>query len=449
MTPQTPALTPEDILALAHERNIRFIELQFTDVGGAVKNVTIPREELAATRSHGIWFDGSCLEGFARIAESDMHLVPDPSTFAVLPWLSGSETTARLICNVFTPDGQPFLGDPRAVLTNVLKKAEQMGFTYNAGPELEFFLLRPDTENGVLTPRPVDSASYFDQPTNMLVTGLWRQMTEALGAFGIEAEAMHHEIAPGQHEMDFRYSHALKTADNIVTFRTVLKTLAQQKGLYATFMPKPIRSMAGSGLHLHQSLSYKANGSNAFSDLGDGHGLSTIAKQFIAGQLLHARGMCAVLAPLVNSYKRLGGYEAPIFISWGRINRSALIRIPRSHTTASTRIELRCPDPSCNPYLALAVMLAAGLDGISRGLKIPDSTEENLFLLSETVRRTSLNVLPGSLGEALVELEGDSVIKEALGAQVYDRFITAKRAEWEDYRLEVTPWELEKYLSSY
>ena len=449
MTSQPSAQTPEDILALAREQNIRFIELQFTDVGGAVKNVTIPREELAATLNHGIWFDGSSIEGFARIAESDMHLVPDPSTFAVLPWLSGTEATARLICNVFTPDGHPFLGDPRAVLVSVLKRAEQMGFVYNAGPELEFFLLKPDSENGAIVPRPVDSASYFDQPTNMLVTGLWRQMTEALGAFGIEAEAMHHEIAPGQHEMDFRYSHALKTADNIVTFRIVLKTLAQQKGLYATFMPKPIRSIAGSGMHLHQSLSYKANGSNAFSDLGDAHGLSTIAKQFIAGQLLHARGMCAVLAPLVNSYKRLGGYEAPIFISWGRINRSALIRIPRSHTPASTRIELRCPDPSCNPYLALAVMLAAGLDGINRGLTIPDSTEENLFLLSETARRTALNVLPGSLGEALAELEGDTVIKEALGAHIYDRFITGKRAEWEDYRLEVTPWELEKYLSAY
>ena len=437
------------VLALVNERQIKFIDMQFTDVGGAVKNVTIPVEELAATLNHGIWFDGSSIEGFARIAESDMHLVPDVSTFAILPWLSGAEATARLICNVFTPDGQPFLGDPRAVLANMLKKAEQMGFVYNAGPELEFFLLKPDGQNSVNPPRPVDTASYFDQPTNMVATGLWRQMTEALSAFGIEAEAMHHEIAPGQHEMDFRFAHALKTADNIVTFRFVLKTLAQAKGLYATFMPKPIRGIAGSGMHVHQSLSFKANGSNAFSDPGDSHGLSMIAKRFIAGQLLHARGMCAVLAPLVNSYKRLGGYEAPVFISWGRINRSALIRIPRSHAPKSTRIELRCPDPSCNPYLALAAMLAAGLDGIKRELPVPDSSEENLYLLSDAERRTALNVLPGSLAEALEELEGDPVIREALGGLVYDRFISAKRAEWEDYRLEVTPWELDKYLSAY
>jgi len=449
MTQPLPAQTPESVLANVNERGIKFIDLQFTDVGGAVKNVTIPLAELHATLNHGIWFDGSSMEGFARVAESDMHLVPDLSTFAVLPWLSGSEATARLICNVFTPDGQPFLGDPRAVLANVLKKAEKMGFQYHAGPELEFFLLKPGPDNAVIPPRPVDSASYFDQPTNIQATGLWRRMTETLDAFGIETEAMHHEIAPGQHEMDFRFSSALKTADNIVTFRFVLKTLAQQAGLFATFMPKPIRGIAGSGMHLHQSLSYKANGSNAFSDPGDSHGLSMIAKRFLAGQLLHARGMCAVLAPLVNSYKRLGGYEAPVFISWGRINRSALIRIPRSHSPSSTRIELRCPDPSCNPYLALAVMLAAGLDGIARELPVPDSSEENLYLLPPAERLAALKVLPRSLDEAVSELEADPVIKEALGNHVYDRFVAAKRLEFEDYRLEVTPWELEKYLAAY
>ncbi len=449
MSQPNPAQTPEEVLAQVNERGIKFIDLQFTDVGGAVKNVTIPLAELHATLNHGIWFDGSCMEGFARIAESDMHLVPDLSTFAVLPWLAGDEATARLICNVFTPDGQPFLGDPRAVLGNVLKKAEQMGFQYFAGPELEFFLLQQDAAGGVIPPRPVDRASYFDLPTNMQSVGLWRRMTATLEHFGIEVEAMHHELAPGQHEIDFRYSSALKAADNIATFRFVLKTLAQQIGLYATFMPKPIRGMAGSGMHLHQSLCYKANGSNAFSDPGDSHGLSMIAKRFLAGQLLHARGMCAVLAPLVNSYKRLGGYEAPVFISWGRINRSALIRIPRSHAPSSTRIELRCPDPSCNPYLALAVMLAAGLDGIKRELPVPDSSEENLYLMAPAERRTALNVLPGSLAEAITELEADPVIKEALGTHVYDRFVTAKRLEWEDYRLEVTPWELDKYLAAY
>jgi len=449
MTLPPPAQTPEEILALVQENRVRFIDLQFTDVGGAVKNVTIPVHELMATLNHGIWFDGSSIEGFARIAESDMHLVPDISTFALLPWLSGSEATARLICNVFTPDRQPFLGDPRAVLSKVLKEAEQMGFQYFAGPELEFFLLKPDADSGLIPPRPVDGASYFDQPTDMLATSLWRQMSETLAGFGIEAEAMHHEIAPGQHEMDFRFAQALKTADNIVTFRIVLKILAQQKGLHATFMPKPIRGIAGSGMHVHQSLCYLANGSNAFSDPGDSHGLSMLAKRFMAGQLLHARGMCAVLAPLVNSYKRLGGYEAPVFISWGRINRSALIRIPRSHAPGSTRIELRCPDPSCNPYLALAVMLAAGLDGIRRELPVPDSSEENLFIQTEAERRTALNVLPGSLDEAIEAMEADPVIREALGSHLCDRFISAKRLEWEDYRLEVTPWELGKYLSAY
>ena len=441
--------SPEELLAIVEDRHIKFIDLQFTDVGGAVKNVTIPRQELAATLNHGIWFDGSSIEGFARIAESDMYLVPDISTFAVLPWLSGDDATARLICNVFTPDGQPFLGDPRAVLSKALRQAEEMGFIYTAGPEVEFFLLKPDPEGGIIPPNPQDSASYFDQPTDMVATGLWRQMTETLMTFGIEAETMHHEIATGQHEIDFRYSQALKTADNVVTFRVVLKILAQQKGMYATFMPKPIRGIAGSGLHVHQSLSFKEAGTNAFTDPGDPHGLSMIARRFIAGQLAHARGMCAVLAPLVNSYKRLGGYEAPVHISWGRINRSALIRIPRAHSHDSTRIELRCPDPSCNPYLAFAVMLAAGLDGIRRELPLPHASEEDAYTPPEAERRDPLNVLPGSLDEAIEELEKDSVIRDALGAHICERFIKAKRLEWDDYRLEVTPWELKKYLGAY
>lgn len=450
MTKQSKSFSAEQLLAQVKERSVKFIDLQFTDVVGAVKNVTIPVQELEATLNHGIWFDGSSIEGFARIAESDMYLVPDMSTFAVLPWLAGNEATARLICNVFTPDGQPFIGDPRAVLARVLGEAEKMGFIYNTGPELEFFLLRPATDGSLVPPNPQDSASYFDQPVDMVATSLWRQITDALYEFGIEAEAMHHEVATGQHEIDFRYSNALKTADNAVTFRVLVKILAQQKGLYATFMPKPMRGINGSGMHVHQSLTYKANGSNAFSDPGDPHGLSKMAKHFIAGQLAHARGMSAVLAPLVNSYKRLvAGYEAPVYISWGRINRSALIRIPRAHTHESTRIELRCPDPSCNPYLAFAVMLAAGLDGIRKELKVPEATEEDLYLIANTQRGAKLSVLPGSLEEAIAELEKDTVIREALGAHTYDRFVNAKRLEWDDYRLEVTPWELGKYLSNY
>jgi glutamine synthetase len=440
-------ISNEELLKLVQDQNVKFVDLQFTDIIGAVKNVTIPTKELESTLNHGIWFDGSSIEGFARIAESDMYLVPDTSTFSILPWLSGTEKTARLICNVFTPDGQPFLGDPRAILSRVISDADKMGFTYNTGPELEFFLLKPSVDGKLAPPRTQDSAGYFDQPVDMVATSLWRQIAEALSSFNIETEAMHHEVATGQHEIDFRYSNALKTADNAVTFRVLVKILAEQKGLYATFMPKPMRGLSGSGMHVHQSLSYKANGSNAFSDPGDEHGLSKIAKQFIAGQLFHARGMTAILAPLVNSYKRLVlGYEAPVYISWGRINRSALIRIPRAHTHESTRIELRCPDPSCNPYLAFAVMLAAGLDGIRKGLTVPEATEENLYLLANAPKKSIDTILPESLNEAIDELEKDSVIREALGAHLFERFINAKRQEWEDYRLEVTPWELEKYL---
>ena len=442
-------LSADELLALVEAHRVKFIDLQFTDVGGAVKNVTIPTNELSATLNHGIWFDGSSIEGFARIAENDMYLVPDTSTFALLPWLVENEVTARLICNIYTPDGQPFVGDPRAVLTRMLGVAESMGFVYNTGPEMEFFLLKPGDEGELIPPWPQDSASYFDQPTDLVATGLWRLVANTLSAIGIEAEAMHHEVANGQHEVDLRYADALKTADSAVAFRVVLKILAQQKGLYATFMPKPMRGISGSGMHVHQGMSYKANGSNAFSDPGDAHGLSKTAKHFIAGQLAHARGMCAVLAPLVNSYKRLGGYEAPIHITWGRINRSALIRIPRAHTVESTRIELRCPDPSCNPYLAFAVMLGAGLDGIRRELQVPEAMEENVYAASDQQWKSALNVLPGSLDEAIEELEKDTVIREALGAHICERFISAKRLEWDDYRLEVTPWELKKYLTNY
>ncbi len=443
-------MTSEQLLATVKERGVKFIDLQFTDVGGAVKNVTIPIAELESTLNHGIWFDGSSIEGFARIAESDMYLVPDISTFAILPWLSGNETTARLICNVFTPDGQPFPGDPRTILSKVIAEAEKMGFIYNTGPELEFFLLKTSDDGSLIPPKPQDSAGYFDQPVDLIATSLWRQITDSLSAFGIETEAMHHEVATGQHEIDFRYSDALKTADNAVTFRVLVKILAQQKGLYATFMPKPIRGISGSGMHVHQSLSYKANGTNAFADPGDEHGLSKIAKHFIAGQLAHAKGMCAILAPLVNSYKRLvQGYEAPVNVTWGRINRSALIRIPRAHTQESTRIELRNPDPSCNPYLAFAVMLAAGLDGIKRELQIPEANEENVYLNTSAKKNVKESFLPESLYEAVNELEKDKVIREALGAHLFERFVSAKRLEWEDYRLQVTQWELDKYLPSY
>ncbi|HTX90053.1 MAG TPA: glutamine synthetase family protein [Anaerolineales bacterium] len=446
MTASSDPIT--DLLRRVEEGQIKFIDLQFTDVVGVVKNVTVPAHELPEALHNGIWFDGSSVEGFVRVAESDMHLRPDPSTFAVIPWLGGEEATARLICDVYTPDGQPFLGDPRAVLRRVLEEAAGMGFQFNTGPELEFFLLKPHADGSLIPPVPHDSASYFDAPSDM-AAGLRRQMASTLEALGLNVEAMHHEGAPGQHEIDFRYSGALATADSAVTLRVALKVIAQQNGLYCTFLPKPIRGINGSGMHVHQSLAYTATGKNAFADPGDEHGLSKIAKQFIAGQLAHARGMCAVLAPLVNSYKRLvAGYEAPVYISWARINRSALIRVPRASEPEATRLELRCPDPSCNPYLAFAVMLAAGLDGIRRDLPVPDATEENIYLIDRPLQARQ-NVLPSSLNQALKALEEDEVVRAALGPHTSERFLSAKYQEWEEYRLVVTDWELDKYLPNY
>ena len=437
-----------DRIAQAEKAQVKFIDLQFTDVVGVVKNVTIPSHELGESLEKGIWFDGSAIEGFARVAESDMHIRPDANTFAILPWLKGEEATARLICDVYTPDGQPFQGDPRAVLRRAIVEAEQMGFRYNTGPELEFFLLKPNPDGSLIPPMPHDSASYFDAPSD-LSAGLRRQMASTLEAFGIHVEAMHHEGAPGQQEIDFRYSDALTTADSAVTLRVALKIIAQQNGLYCTFLPKPIRGINGSGMHVHQSLAYISTGKNAFADNGDPHGLSRIAKHFIAGQLAHARGMCAILAPLVNSYKRLvAGYEAPVSISWARINRSALIRVPRATSSETTRIELRNPDPSCNPYLAFAVMLQAGLDGIRRELPVPDAADENIYF-PESQSKGGLAILPGSLNQALNAMEQDDVVRQALGMHTFERFISAKRLEWDDYRLDVSDWELKKYLPNY
>ncbi|MCE1254531.1 MAG: type I glutamate--ammonia ligase [Anaerolineae bacterium] len=440
----------DELLAYVEQNAIKFVDLQFIDVVGVVKNITIPVTELPTAIQNGIWFDGSSIEAYARVAESDMHLCPDISTFAVTPWLNGEEATARLICDVFTPDGQPFAGDPRAMLKKVQTQAAEMGLYYNTGPELEYFLFKPNNDGKLLPLQPEDSGSYFDAPFNKS-SGLSRQMASALDEFGIQVETMHHEIASGQHEIDFRYANALTTADNIVTFRVALKVIAQLNNLFASFLPKPIKGMAGSGMHVHQSLTYISTGKNAFYDPGDPYGLSTLAKQFIAGQLAHARGMCAVLAPLVNSYKRLySGYEAPVYLTWARINRSALIRIPRANKPEASRIEIRCPDPSCNPYLAFTVMLAAGLDGIRRGLEAPEAAEENPYLPGVGIqRRAPLDYLPESLNRALDAFEEDDVIREALGPHIYDRFVNAKRLEWQEYRLEVTAWELEKYLSIY
>lgn len=440
--------TGNDILQRAQAEQVRFVNLQFTDITGAVKSVTIPIHQFADSIEHGTWFDGSSIEGFARIAESDMYLKPDVSTFQVIPWERGENTTARVICQVFTPDGQPFPGDPREVLIRVLREAEEMGFDYYTGPELEFFLLVPG-ENGQDHPLPHDHGGYFDLSTDLAST-VRKEMVNALQDMGINVEASHHEVAIGQHEIDFRYGRALETADNAVTFKYTLKAIAQLHGLHATFMPKPIFGVNGSGMHVHQSLFNRGTDENAFVDLNDDYGLSDVAKHFIAGQLSHARGMSSVLASLVNSYKRLvPGYEAPVYISWARVNRSALIRVPNITPAKpkSARIELRFPDPSANPYLAFAVMLKAGLDGIKQQLPLTPPIEENLYHFSEERRRESgIEMLPGSLIEAVAELEGDAVIQEGLGEHVCERFVEAKQEEWDEYRMQVTPWELERYL---
>jgi glutamine synthetase len=413
-----------------------------------VKNLTIPAGELDGSLSKGIWFDGSCIEGYARVAESDMYLMPDPSTFAILPWRSGGEAIARFICNVHTPDDQPFGGDPRAALIRAVLEAEAMGLVYSTSPEMEFFLLRMGHDGEIVPPVPHDSAGYFDASSDT-VAELRSQMMSTLASFRIGVEGMHHEVAGGQHEIDFLDANALSTADNTITFRVALKAIAQRNGLYGTFMPKPIQGLSGSGMHIHQSMSYAATGRDAFADPGDPHGLSKIAKHFIAGQLAHAKGMCAILAPLVNSYKRLvAGYEAPVHISWARINRAALIRVPRSAESGRARIELRCPDPSCNPYLAFTVMLAAGLDGIRRELPEVDATEENPYTAEQSPKKGE-DTLPSSLDAALGALEEDGVVCSALGPYIRQRFIEAKRLEWEEAHSEVTPWEIAKYLPNY
>jgi glutamine synthetase len=441
----------EEIARRVVEDRIDFISLQFTDIVGIVKSVTIPVTELDVVLERGQWFDGSSVLGFARIAESDMYLVPDLETYAIIPWQSDESPTARLICDVYTPGQEPFEGDPRYVLKRALARAAEMGYRYNTGPEPEFFLFESD-DNGLALPRPQDQGGYFDLSTDR-GHGARNEMSKALAAFGIEVEASHHEVARGQHEIDFRYTDALRAADNVVTFKVTLKEVARKHDLHATFMPKPIAGINGSGMHVHQSLFHIDTEKNAFADDQEEHGLSKVARQFVAGQLTHAKGMAAVLAPLVNSYKRLvPGYEAPVYISWGQINRSALIRVPQVQPDrpASTRLELRCPDPSCNPYLAFAIMLRAGLDGIERGLEVPPISNEDLYHLDDAGRRTrGLDTLPGSLGEALKELQQDELLKQTLGEHIFQRFIEAKTIEWNEYRVHVSDWELSRYLPIY
>ncbi len=438
----------------ARAAGIRFVQLQFTDILGLVKAVTIPIHRLEDSVRHGTWFDGSSIEGFTRIAESDQYLQPDMTTFNEIPWqaASGPRGTARVICDVYTPRGEPFAGDPRYVLRRQVERARKLGYVVNTGPELEFFLFRRGAD-GEIAPLPHDEAGYFDFSTD-LAQEVRQDMVDALEAFGISVEAAHHEVAEGQHEIDFEYADALKTADNAITFKFTLKAIAQHHGLYATFMPKPIHGINGSGMHTHQSLYSIAEGRNAFADPSAPYGLSDVAKSYMAGILTHARGMIAVLAPLVNSYKRLiAGYEAPTYITWGRTNRSALIRVPMispGKSIEGTRAEVRCPDPSSNTYLAFAAMIAAGLDGVEKGLTLSEPVEESLFEMDAArIAEKGIRELPGTLGEAIDELERDSVISEALGDHVLSHYVAAKRAEWDEYRTQVTEWELSRYLEAF
>ncbi len=441
----------KELIKQVEADDVKFISLQFSDVTGAVKSVDMPVGGLPAALDDGVWFDGSSVEGFARIQESDMRLMLDPDSYAVLTWTDPELRRARVFCDIFTPTGQPFEGDPRGTLKKALAGLAKRGWAYNVGPEPEFFLFKGGNGNGV-HPTPHDNGSYFDFSSDDEAAHVRADLMDALNRMGLEVEVGHHEVARGQHEIDFRFADALRTADNILTLKYAVKAIAHRHGLTASFMPKPVFGINGSGMHCHQSMS-DTKGNNLFFDPRDEVHLSKLAYSFIAGQLLHARALAAAVAPTVNSYKRLvPGYEAPVYIGWAQQNRSALIRIPRftEGRDKAVRAELRFPDPSSNPYLAFTAMLAAAMDGIDRSLVPPAALNNvNLYHLSPE-ERTKLGVkeLPGSLAEALGELERDEVVKCALGDVTYEAFTRAKWAEWDDYRMHVTDFEIERYLET-
>jgi glutamine synthetase len=434
------------VIRLAQETALAYVDLQFTDVTGLVKTVTIPARQLASALAQGVWFDGSAIEGFARVAESDMYLRPDPATFSLIPWES-DQRIGRLICNVYTPSSEPFPGDPRAALQRALALAESAGYRYRLMPELEFYLFRQPL--ALDTPQVDDQAGYFDV-SDADVRAVHRAITDALDGMGIAIDSDHHEVGYGQHELDLTPLDALAMADAVMTARLAVKSIAKAHGLFATFMPKPLAGMAGSGMHVHQQLLDRQTDANVFGDPNGDHGLSEIGRTFLAGQLFHARGMCALLAPLVNSYKRLvSGLEAPIYVSWAQLNRSALVRVPRARPEQpdAIRLELRALDPSCNPYLAFAAMLRAGLDGITRRLELPPPAEEDIHAFNK--RRHPLIALPTSLVEAVEALRQSDLMTEAIGLYLLERFVDAKRIEWEEYALQVSHWERERYLRTY
>lgn len=437
----------EDIIRMVQEENVEFIRMQFTDIFGQMKNVAITASQIEKAVNNQIMIDGSSIEGFTRIHESDQYLHPDLDTFNILPWRPQHGKVARLICDVYNPDGTPFIGDPRHILKAQLEKASALGYTFNVGPECEFFLFETDAD-GRPTTKTGDEAGYFDLGPLDHGESTRREICLALEDMGFEIEASHHEVAQGQHEIDFKYADALTAADNIMTFKFAVKSIAQRNGLHATFMPKPVFGINGSGMHTNMSL-FK-DGKNVFFDENGERKLSASAYSFIAGLLKHARGLAAVTNPLVNSYKRLvPGYEAPCYLAWSASNRSALIRIPAARGQ-STRVELRCPDPSCNPYLALAVCLAAGLDGIEKGLTPPDEITENIFAMDEETRTAhGIENLPGSLFDAIGAMKADPIMEETLGAHAFPRYVAGKLQEWDEYRTQVTDWEIAKYMVLY
>jgi glutamine synthetase len=439
----------KELIARVRSDHIKFISYQFTDVTGAVKSVDAPVKQLEPALDDGVWFDGSSVEGFARIQESDMRLVIDPDTYAVLPWSPPEARRARVFCDIFTPEGQPFEGDPRGALKRIQAVISKRGWVYNVGPEPEFFLFRRNGGEGI-HPVPHDVGSYFDFSADDEAVRVRTELMDALNSMGLDVEVGHHEVAIGQHEIDFRFADALHTADNVLTLKYTVKAIAAKYDLVASFMPKPVFGINGSGMHCHQSI-FDASGNNLFYDEADDYHLSPLAYGFIAGQLKHARALAAVVAPTVNSYKRLvPGYEAPVYIGWAQINRSALIRIPRftEGRIKAMRVELRFPDPSANPYLAFAAILAAGLDGIDNNLKPPAPLNNiNVYHLDEAGRsKLRIGSLPGSLAEALGELEKNKVIRSALGESIFDTFSRAKWNEWDAFRINVTDWEVERYL---
>ena len=440
--------TKDDIFRMVEEEDVEFIRLQFTDIFGTLKNIAITSSQLEKALDNKCMFDGSSVEGFVRIEESDMYLYPDYDTFEIFPWRPQQGKVARLICDVYTPDGKPFEGDPRWILKKTIKEANEMGYRFDVGPECEFFLFHTD-DNGLPTTLSHEKAGYFDLGPNDLGENIRRDMVLTLEDMGFEIEASHHEVAPAQHEIDFKYDEVLKTADNIQTFKMTVKTIAKRHGLYATFMPKPKFGISGSGMHINMSLATEA-GKNIFADEKGKIGLSDDAYHFIAGIMKHARGMSAITNPLVNSYKRLvPGYEAPVYIAWSAKNRSPLIRIPASRGNG-TRVELRNPDPTANPYLVLALCLAAGLDGIKNKIEVPDSVDCNIYEMTPGERRAAgIENMPADLKEAVDCLVADEFLCSVLGEHITTKYVEAKMKEWENYTTRVSQWEIDEYLYKY